>query len=105
MTTRQSSLKKATRVTRRQSSNPQSKAVELRKTTISFTAPNVIADGGNGFTAAAGWLPGQRVKVIGALQNSRYFTIVNRADGLLTVTPQEVADEAAGARITVRQGG
>lgn len=79
------------------------KGVQVRGTTVSFTAPNDIADSGSGFTAAAGWANGQRVTVRGSADNDREFTIVTRADGLLTVEPQQVTTGDAGPAITVRQ--
>jgi hypothetical protein len=78
-------------------------AVRVRGTTLSFTAPNVIADSADGFTAAKGFGAGRKLEVRGSALNSGKYAVVSRADGLLTVIPQLIRDEAAGATVTVTQ--
>lgn len=107
MTTRKTSsqkVKATAKRMRRTTRRTSQRAVELIGTGISFSAPNVISDSGNGFTAAAGWVEGQEIEVSGSQKNNARFAIQTRADGLLTVTPQLVGTEAAGAVIKIRQG-
>lgn len=68
-------------------------------TTISFTAPDTISHGGNGF---AHFPVGAMVEVRNSALNARRWRVVASTAGALTVTPARVRTEAAGAAITVR---
>lgn len=67
-------------------------------TTISFIAPETIADSGNGLAC---FIAGQRITVRGSARNSRVWTVATSAPGALTVIPALVTTEAADTTITV----
>jgi hypothetical protein len=67
-------------------------------TGISFTAPDTIADSGNGLAAMG---VNAQIEVRGSPKNSRVFDVVTSAAGTLTVRPALVTSEAAGASITI----
>lgn len=72
----------------------------LAANTISFTAPNIIADSGNGlgvFTYA-----GQQLIVEGSASNDRRYIVLTTGAGSITVEPSQVTSESAGALMYLR---
>jgi hypothetical protein len=71
-------------------------------TGISFTGASTIADSGNGFGAIQ---VGDMIEVRGSPLNSREWRVNTAAAGSITVRPQMITSESAGAVITVTRKG
>lgn len=74
--------------------------LEVQGTDISFTAPNTISSAGNAFPTIAA---GQLITVTGGTgDNSRTWEVVTSAAGTITVNPQRIVNESAGALFDIR---
>lgn len=74
--------------------------VNIAASTISFTAPNIIADSANGlgiFTYV-----GQPFTVEGTASNDRRYIVLTTGAGSITVEPSQVTTEAAGGLVMLR---
>lgn len=72
----------------------------LNANTITFTAPNIIADSGNGlgiFTYI-----GQPFTVQGSASNDRPFIVLTLGAGSITVEPSQITNEASGNLVLLR---
>lgn len=80
--------------------NTDNGGLEVQGTNISFTAPATISSAGNAFPT----IPvGQLIQVTGGSgQNGRVFEVVTSAAGTITVNPQQIVTESAGALIDIR---
>ena len=71
----------------------------LEGTTISFTAPDTIADSGNGLAVFA---IGDKIRISGSASNDRILRVLTVAAGTITTDNQTVTTEAAGATVELR---
>jgi hypothetical protein len=72
--------------------NPQGSKVINAQVTISYTAPNTIADSGSGL---GGLIPGDIISVRGSTSNDGIYTVVTVAAGSITVN-EPIVTEVAG---------
>lgn len=75
-------------------------AGDVQAATLSFTAPNIIADSANGL---GGYGINDTVDIRGSALNSRRWVIASTSAGSLTVLPAMVQTEAAGPAVVIQR--
>ena len=72
----------------------------VQGTDISFTSPATISSAGNAMPT--GLIAGDLIKVTGSGVNNRIWEVATVAAGSITVIPQKITTESAGALIDIR---